>query len=155
VRVGPELEVALDADEWRSQAEALASGETGTVQRSGFSIRQLSLTLFVGIVIGLGAFLLSSQQPPFFYLGFCHPGIAQGFDPWTGLPHGATLECVPSAATAATQPSTVNLAAPSDLATRRAVPVPVGFGVGVSLAFVLVSMGNRQRRHDLTVEGRT
>ena len=125
------------------------------MRRSGFSFRQLVLTVIVGIVIGSGAFLLSSQQPPFFYLGFCHPGIAQGFDPWTGLPHGATLECVLSAATAATQPSTVSRPVPDELATRRAVPVPVGFVLGASIALALVSVGNRRRRPGLTVAART
>ena len=125
------------------------------MQRSGFSIRQLALTVIVGIVPRSGAFLISSQQPPFFYLGFCRPGIAHGFDPWTGLPHGATLECVPSVVNAATRPSTVSLPVPVDLSTRRAVPVPVGFVLGVCIAIVLISVGNRQRRLGLTVAGRT
>ena len=122
---------------------------------SGFTIRQLVVTVIVGIVIGSGAFLLSSQQPQDFYLGFCHPSIAQGFDPWTGLPHGATLECVPSAVTAATEPSTMSLPIPDELAPRRAVPVPVGFALGVCIALVLVSVGNRQRRSGLNVASRT
>ena len=123
-------------------------------QRRWFSARLLVLACLVGLIVGIGAFWLTSMQAFSVYLGPCHPGIAQGFDPWTGLPHGATLICEPqSVSTGPTaepsvfQPgSTTQTPTPSDLASRRAVPVPIGFVVGAGLVLLVPTVRGARRQ---------
>jgi hypothetical protein len=100
------------------------------------SLRRLLLAVLVGLTLGFGAYILTSMQPSVAYLGFCHPGIAQGFDPWTGEPHGSTLNCEPSGVIPQTAPTTIQTPTPPDLASRQAIPVPLGFLLGAGLVLL-------------------
>lgn len=124
------------------------------MQARWFSARQLVLAAVVGLVIGVGTFWLTSMQPQFFYTRSCHPGVAQGFDPWRGSPHGATLLCEPSnligaplaePSIALSTMSTIEEPTPDDLVGRRAIPVPLGFLVGAGCFLILTSTRRHQR----------
>jgi hypothetical protein len=117
------------------------------------SRRRFALAIAVGLVVGCGAFFLTSMQPPFAYLGFCNPGVAQGFDPWTGQPHGSTLVCDPNVLVP--EPATINHPIPPALVGRQAIPVPLGFviGAGAALLVPVFQYRNRSRvGNDLGVE---
>ena len=92
--------------------------------------------------MGLGLYLWSSTGASQLYMGFCYPTINSGFDPWTGLPHGATLTCSPEQSnagpgTVVTRPGgTLSEPTPPELADRWAIPIPLGFVVGAGLVLI-------------------
>jgi hypothetical protein len=106
------------------------------------SRRRLALAVVVGLGVGFGAFFLTSMQPAFGYLGFCHPGVAQGFDPWTGQPHGSTLICDQNALVPNPQ-ATINDPIPPALVGRQAIPVPLGFVVGAGVVLLIPVLRRR------------
>ena len=109
-----------------------------------FSVQQLVLACVVGLIIGFGAFVLTSMDSQDRVISFCDPGLSAGFDPWTGLPHGATFNC-PQIHPDGTQTSFVeSVDMSADFAARRAIPVPLGFIAGVGL--VLLGFGVLNRR---------
>ena len=123
------------------------------IARSVLLVRQLVLAAFVGSVLGLGAYLVSSTGASQMYMGFCYPTVNSGFDPWTGLPHGATLTCVPEESDAGngvvvTRPGGIlSEPIPPEIVDRRAIPLPFGFVVGAGLVLILPTV-NRLRRSD-------
>jgi hypothetical protein len=132
---------------------AVGSSQTPTVRtgwwsrRGWFSARRLLLACAVGTIVGVNAFALTSTQAPFEYIGFCHPGIAQGFDPWTGLPHGSTLYCQPEYAIGPAGsivrrpvPASIQTAIPPELASRRAIPIPLGFVLGAGALLLVAAL---------------
>lgn len=130
----------------------MASNRIGTLP---FSVRQLVVACVVGVVVGVSLFVLSSMEPDQRSIGLCQPTTEAGFDPWTGLPHGATIYCSgleiqtgPTAAPSVTQTaSTYQTPAPPSIANRQAVPVPIGFATGVlAVLLPLGLMQARQRR---------
>ncbi len=76
------------------------------------------------------------------------PGIhvvdCPGFDPWTGQPHGLTVEyaAVPGLRDAM-PPFTAG--APASLEGRRAIPLQVGFTIGLFITFGLLLVTRRRR----------
>jgi hypothetical protein len=90
-----------------------------------------------GLFIGLLAFVITSQTQAYMYLG--GPGIhvisKPGFDAWTGLPHGSTIEYRQTPFSLARAPHTDDV--PVELRDRRAIPLPVGFAVGVAVVLVV------------------
>jgi hypothetical protein len=103
----------------------------------------LILAFVIGAIVGIGAFQLTSMWSSGIYIGFCSPTLKAGFDPWTGSPHGNTLDCAPissnsGSGTVLTQPgSTLQQPTPPEIASRRAIPVPLGFMVGAGLVLFL------------------
>ena len=123
-------------------------------QRRWFSVQQLVLACLVGLIVGVGGFLLTAQEPDQRTLGLCHPSIFAGFDLWTGLPHGATMYCpgifvsTGSNATPSmiSTPRTSTAPTPPELATRVAVPVPLGFVVGAGLVLLVPTVRGALKR---------
>jgi len=101
-------------------------------------LRAFGFVIAGGLIVGLVSFLLSSVHTPYSYLG--GPGIrvisGAGFDAWTGLPHGATIEYEETSISPAVAPHTEDV--PAELRTRRAIPVPVGIVVGSSGALAIL-----------------
>src|SRR5688572_26490212 len=61
--------------------------------------------------------------------------LETGFDAWTGLPHGSTIEYRQTPFSLARAPHTDDV--PVELRDRRAIPLPVGFAVGVAVVLVV------------------
>jgi hypothetical protein len=104
----------------------------------------------IGLVVGYGTFALTAQEsysalmPP-----ECRLVTAPGFDLFTGLPHGMTIECAQLTGLGGQLPVAQASPTPPDLAGRRAVPVPLGFAAGVVLAVgVLAVRRVRQASND-------
>jgi hypothetical protein len=112
-----------------------------------FSVKQLVAVLAIGLVIGYGAFAVTGQESDRLLLPpECRLVVAAGFDPITGLPHGATVECAQLTGLGGQLPvAQVNPMAP-DLASRRAIPVPLGLVVGVGLAFGVLAVRKVRRQ---------
>jgi hypothetical protein len=109
-----------------------------------FSVQQLVLACLVGLGVGFGAYLFTAMNSQDQVISFCDPGQSAGFDPWTGLPHGATFNC-PQLHPDGTQTSFIqSVAMPADLASRRAIPVPLGFAVGAGLVLLGVRVSERR-----------
>jgi hypothetical protein len=123
------------------------------VGRSPFSTRRLFAAAVLGAFVGVLLFWLTSMEPSQRTLGLCYPTIEAGFDPWTGLPHGATIYCsqvavqaTPSAVPSIFLPgSTRQDPIPPELANRRAIPVPAGFVVGALVVLVPSAIGRARR----------
>lgn len=96
--------------------------------------------LVVGILslaFGLAAFLVTATHEQRNYLGpICAINIVDdGFDPWTGLPHGRSYTCDPNVFGSTREVLTlIQGDVPEDMAGRRAVSVPLGFLLGAALA---------------------
>ena len=116
--------------------------------RRMFSTRQLLAAAFVGLVVGYGAFLLTAQAPQALHIPECIPAVDAGFDPLTGLPHGATIDCAQLTGAGGQTSVAQSQAMPAELASRRAIPVPVGFAVGGAGALVGLSIVRVRRRHE-------
>jgi hypothetical protein len=112
-------------------------------QVARFSFRRLVAALAVGLIVGVGAYALTGYWTQQVFLGFCQPTIQAGFDPWTGLPHGSTIHCPPGSGTSIgatddTKPQTTFVdPIPTEIAGRRAIPVPIGFILGGGAALLL------------------
>ena len=117
-------------------------------QRRWFSVRQLAIACLVGLIVGYGAFLLTAMGPDEKVISMCYPALNAGFDPWTGMPHGTTLNC-PQLSIDGTQHSVSQYVPMSaDLVTRRAIPVPLGFVVGAGLMLLVSTVSRARRRSD-------
>jgi hypothetical protein len=113
-------------------------------------VTRLVLAGFVGVVVGLGAFALTSGHE----LsgpnsgGLCNDLQIQEpyFDLWTGQPHGLVLTC----STSSTGPWQIHGGVTEDMVGRWwVIPFPVGFLVGaLGSAVVLVGIGRREPRSD-------
>jgi hypothetical protein len=90
----------------------------------------------VGLVVGCGAFLVTAQASQDQVISSCTSTIQPGFDPLTGLPHGATFECAQLTGLGGQVPVEQTDPTPADLASRRAIPVPLGFVLGVALMLI-------------------
>jgi len=115
------------------------------------SVKQVLAAALVGLVVGYGAFLLTAQTPQELRIPECIPAVDAGFDPWTGLPHGATMECAqPTGAGGQIPVVQPPEPMPPELASRRAIPVPLGFAVGGAVALVGLTIvrARRQREDD-------
>ena len=118
-------------------------------QRRWFSIRQVIVACLVGLIVGYGVFLLTAQASQALMPPECQPTVEAGFDPLTGLPHGATIECAQLTGLGGQVPLAQVIPMSADLATRRAIPVPLGFVVGAGLVlFMPIVRGARRRRSD-------
>jgi hypothetical protein len=114
-------------------------------QRRWPSVRRLVLAFLVGLIVGVGGFLVTGITGPDQYMGFCYPIVRSGFDPLDGLPYGVTLYCPGNALVPAPSPSTIYVPMSADFAARRALPVPLGFVIGAGLVLVVpVGRGRRQ-----------
>jgi len=122
-------------------------------QRRWFSIRQLALACLVGLIVGSSAFLLTATGQDQKIISMCNPVLNAGFDPLTGSPHGWTLNC-PQLHPDGTQTSvTQDVPMSSDLASRRAIPVPLGFVLGAGLVLIVSAVsGAWQRRSDRQID---
>ena len=113
--------------------------------RDRLSARRVLLACAVGLVVGIGAFVLTSGGLGGRVLGLCHPATQAGFNPWTGIPYGATWsgEQIPlgNCGPARQDPP------PPDIATRWAIPVPLGFAVGVGIVLLVLPRRNAGRGH--------
>jgi hypothetical protein len=108
----------------------------------------LMLAGFVGIVVGLGAFALSSaHEPP---LTRSHPicrdlQIEEAhFDLWTGRPVGLVFRCPEPFGSEA--PWDIRIPVSDEMVGRRAIPFPAGFLVGALLTGAVVLLIDRRRR---------
>ena len=116
-------------------------------RRRRISGRRFVLACLVGLVVGVGAFLLTGMYPRHMYMGFCSAIVQPGFDPLTGLPHGETLYCTPlNVAGPQPTPTTTLLPMPDDLADRWAIPIPLGFVIGAGLVLVVPTLWAARRR---------
>ncbi|MGH2513034.1 MAG: hypothetical protein ACRDGQ_10130 [Candidatus Limnocylindrales bacterium] len=110
------------------------------------SVRILLLACAVGLVVGFGAFLLTSQDagPP--VISWCLPAAQPGFDPLTGMPHGASFNCpqLTGLGGQISVPQDVPMVA--NLAARRAIPVPVGVLAGAALSLLGGALVSAWRR---------
>ena len=102
------------------------------------ALRQGALLLAGGLLIGLAAFWLTSQVPVRTYLGLCQGETLRedGFDIWTGEPHGRTV-----VVTGCPQPDTTRVVTfdpADDLVGRRAIPLPLGTLLGALLVYALM-----------------
>ena len=100
----------------------------------------------VGLVVGFGAYLLTAAAPQMAHFPECVFTQVAGFDPWTGLPHGATLECSEVRPDGSHPIVTQDYPVPDDLAARRAIPVPMGFAAGALLVLAASTLGGVWRR---------
>ena len=116
--------------------------------RRWFSTRELLAAALVGLVVGCGAFLLTAQASQAIHIPECIPTADAGFDPLTGLPHGATFECAQLTGSGGQTSVVPALSMPPELAGRRAIPVPLGFAVGGTAALVGLTIARRRRRDD-------
>jgi hypothetical protein len=113
-------------------------------------VTRLVLAGFVGVVVGLGAFALTSgHQPPGPNSGgLCNELQIQEpyFDLWTGQPHGLVLTCSASSA----GPWQIHGGVTEDMVGRWwVIPFPVGFLVGtLGCAVVLLGIGRREPGSD-------
>ncbi|MHB8397875.1 MAG: hypothetical protein ACYDCI_02950 [Candidatus Limnocylindrales bacterium] len=115
--------------------------------RGWFSVQQLALACLVGLIVGFGAFLLTAQASQDLMNVGCLPAVEAGFDPLTGLPHGARIECAQLTGAGGQIPVAQDIPMSADLATRRAIPVPLGFAVGAGLVLIVSTVsGVWQRR---------
>jgi hypothetical protein len=112
-----------------------------------FSVRQVFAAALVGLVAGYGAFLLTAQTPQELRIPECLQAVAAGFDPWTGSPHGATMECAQLTGAGGQIPVVQPPEPmPPELASRRAIPVPLGFAVGGALTLVGLAVARARRQ---------
>lgn len=115
-----------------------------------FSTKQLLGVGLVGLAVGYGAFLMTSQasqssiMPP-----ECRAAVEAGFDPFSGLPHGMTIECAQLTGLGGQVPVAQVFPMSDELASRRAIPVPLGFVVGVAVALGVLAI-HRVRSSSLT-----
>lgn len=113
-----------------------------------FSIRRLILVGVVGLAVGYGAFLLTAQASQEIMNVGCIPSVDAGFDPLTGLPHGATLECAQLTGAGGQIPVAQDIPMPAGLASRHAIPVPLGFVVGAGSVLLVSTVSRGRRRSD-------
>jgi hypothetical protein len=99
--------------------------------------------------MGWGLFAVTAIHEPSMYLGPI--GIVElqqmdGFDPWTGAPHGRVYVSDGGLAGMVGDPprTLVHEAAPASIAGRRAIPVWVGFGATLAIGWVVL-VGRRGR----------
>jgi hypothetical protein len=100
------------------------------------SMRQLMLVGLVGLMVGFGAFLLTAQASQALMPPECRLAVAAGFDPLSGLPHGATIECAQLTGAGGQVPVAQANPMSDALASRRAIPVPLGFAAGGALMLI-------------------
>lgn len=75
--------------------------------------------------------------------------VGEGFDPWTGFPHGRSFTCDPAAFGGSRAATYVVSALPDDVVDRRAIPLPVGLAIGGLLAGGMLLLRDRRRRFDM------
>lgn len=112
------------------------------VDRGRTILAGLTWAVMVGTLLGIGLFVATSfvDRGDERYTGPCRAERPAGFDPWSGSPRGAVLDCIES-----TDPVSGDV--PDALAGRRAIPIPVGFALGAAgTAAILVWLGLRDRR---------
>jgi len=110
-------------------------------------VKRLMLAGFVGIVVGMGAFALSSAHAPrgAHSNPLCYDLQTEEahFDLWSGRPVGLVLTCSqPLGGT----PWDLRAPVPEDMAGRSAIPFPVGFAAGALIAGGLLHVVDRRRR---------
>ncbi len=114
--------------------------------RRWFPVRAFVLPCLVGLLVGVGAFLVTSldagQQP----ISFCVSATQQGFDPLSGAPHGASFNCPQLNGLGGQISVPQDVAMPPELAARHAIPVPLGFIVGAGLSLAGSAAVNARRR---------
>lgn len=111
-----------------------------------FSAKEVVLAALVGLLVGYGAFLLTAQDSQDLVISSCTSVLQPGFDPLTGLPHGASFDCPQLTGLGGQVPVRQDDAAPAELATRRAVPVPLGFVLGAAAVLLVLTAARRVRR---------
>jgi len=95
----------------------------------------------VGLIVGFGAYLPTATASQMLHTPECIFRQEAGFDLWTGLPHGATLECSEVRPDGSHPIVTQDYPIPADLAARRAIPVPLGFAAGALVVLVASTLG--------------
>ena len=108
-------------------------------------VRRGMLVVLAGVVVALVLFGVSGWTLTRAYLGGPEVDVvAEGFDFWTGAPHGRSYRVdpafVPNAA-----PERITLPIPEDMAGRRAIPGPVGFAVGALGSMLALARLDRRR----------
>ena len=102
----------------------------------------------IGIVVALAAYGATSTAPTFRYLGpLCATDeVYPGFDPWTGVPYGRsyTYDCPGNEPWEPANPIRIE-DMPTELAGRRAIPLPLGFLVGTGIGLAILLLGHRYR----------
>lgn len=105
--------------------------------------------VLLAVAMGWGLFAVSSIHEPSLYLGPI--GIVElqqvdGFDPWTGVPHGRVYVSDGGAGGIVDDPplTLVHEAAPASIAGRWAVPVWVGFAATLVVGWAVL-VGRRPR----------
>ena len=110
------------------------------------NLRHLIAILALGVAFGLAAFLATSDHRVRAYLGpVCATAdTPEGFDLWTGLPHGRSYTCdYSSFGPTGEAPHFVQGDVPPDLLGRRALPFPLGFLLGAALVVGGLAIGRR------------
>jgi hypothetical protein len=107
--------------------------------------KPLLALLAIGLVVGCSAFLLTAQAAQPLMAPECRPVVEAGFDPISGLPHGATIECAQLTGLGGQVPVAQVIPMTDDLASRRAIPVPLGFAIGAVLALGSLAMYHARR----------
>jgi hypothetical protein len=105
-----------------------------------FSVRHLLAVGLVGLAVGWGAFLLTGQAAQPLMAPGCRSVVEAGFDPITGLPHGATIECGQLTGLGGQVPVAQVIPMGEDLAMRRAFPILGGVAVGGALALGVLAI---------------
>jgi hypothetical protein len=113
---------------------------------------RVGVVVIGALVVGAALFLLTSFHRQYTYLGpLCLTGVVRdaGFDPWTGRPYGATIECTDLLGIGDIGVRQITVGPPEDIADRRAIPVPLGVSLGLlvlgSLALLLERRGRTPR----------
>ena len=106
-----------------------------------------ALVVIAGVGIGFTLFAVTSFHPNIGYLG---PGgvvddVKEGFDLWTGLPHGRSYRYDPESIAHGASELIQSAPPPADMQGRRAIPLPVGFAIGSGAAAGTLLLISRRR----------
>jgi len=110
--------------------------------------KRTAIATFVGVVVGLGTFALTSDHAPrgAHSNPICHDLQTEEahFDLWTGRPVGLVLTC--SHPVGSEAPWDLRAPVPEDMVGRRAIPFPAGFLIGALLAGASLLLIDRRGR---------
>jgi len=115
--------------------------------------------VLLAAAMGWGLYAVTPIHEPVMHLGLI--GIVElqqvdGFDPWTGAPHGRVYVYDGGLGGIVDDPplTLVHEAAPASIAGRRAIPVWVGFGATLAVGWAVLA-GRRGRAATCAACGRT
>ncbi len=113
-------------------------------------VRRIVLVLVIGLVVGIGAFALTSTHQEEWLGGppYCTSLAPPGFDLWTGVPHGRVVDCRPGPLSPLRVEVVDTWPVPMDMLNRTVIPVPVGFLIGSLATAGVLALNDRRRRPD-------